>query len=108
MNIVSSLRITSIVRSAAALGACGGGDTVSARGGPTPIVDASGMSSFDSTTLGIALVSLPLETLGTAETTSNRLRSYYKTLLKQGGSYTPQYLDQAEFDAIVNSAMERN
>ncbi|MBL8387613.1 MAG: DUF2202 domain-containing protein [Hydrogenophaga sp.] len=37
----------------------------------------------------------------------NHLRAYYQTLLKQGGSYTPQYLNQAEFDAIVNSAMER-
>jgi hypothetical protein len=37
----------------------------------------------------------------------NHLRAYYQTLLNQGGSYTPQYLSQAEFDAIVNSAMER-
>lgn len=37
----------------------------------------------------------------------NHLRSYHKTLLKQGESYTPQYLSQAEFDAIVNSEMER-
>jgi hypothetical protein len=37
----------------------------------------------------------------------NHLRSFYKTLLQQGGSYTAQYLSQAEFDAIVNSATER-
>lgn len=37
----------------------------------------------------------------------NHLRSFYKTLLQQGGTYTAQYLTQAEFDAIVNSAMER-
>lgn len=37
----------------------------------------------------------------------NHLRAYYQTLLNQGGSYTPQYLSQAEFDAIVSSAMER-
>lgn len=37
----------------------------------------------------------------------NHLRSFYKTLLQQGGSYTAQYLTQAEFDAIVNSGMER-
>lgn len=36
----------------------------------------------------------------------NHLRSFYKTLLQQGGSYTAQYLSQAEFDAIVNSAIE--
>lgn len=37
----------------------------------------------------------------------NHLRSFYKTLLQQGGSYTAQYLTQSEFDAIVNAAMER-
>lgn len=37
----------------------------------------------------------------------NHLRSFYKTLQQQGGSYTAQYLTQAEFDAIVNSATER-
>jgi hypothetical protein len=37
----------------------------------------------------------------------NHLRSFYKTLLQQGGIYTAQYLTQAEFDAIVNSPMEK-
>ena len=37
----------------------------------------------------------------------NHLRSFYKTLLQQGGTYTAQYLTQAEFDAIVNSPMEK-
>lgn len=37
----------------------------------------------------------------------NHLRSFYQTLLQQGGSHTAQYLTQAEFDAIVNSDMER-
>lgn len=37
----------------------------------------------------------------------NHMRSFYKTLVLQGGSYTPQYLSQATFDAIVNSAIER-
>lgn len=37
----------------------------------------------------------------------NHLRSFYKTLLQQGGTYSAQYLTQAEFDAIVNSAMEQ-
>lgn len=36
----------------------------------------------------------------------NHLRAYMKTLTQQGGSYTPQYLSQTEFDAIVNSPME--
>ena len=36
----------------------------------------------------------------------NHLRSYYDELLKSGGSYVPRYITQAEFDAIVGSAME--
>lgn len=34
----------------------------------------------------------------------NHLRSYYGKILDNSGSYTPQYITQAEFDAIVNSA----
>lgn len=37
----------------------------------------------------------------------NHLRSFYKNILNAGGTYTPQYITQAEFDAIINSAMER-
>lgn len=37
----------------------------------------------------------------------NHLRAYMKTLSWQGGSYTPQHISQTEFDAIVNSPMER-
>ncbi len=36
----------------------------------------------------------------------NHLRAFWKVLLAQGGSYTPQYITQAEFDAIVNSPIE--
>ena len=36
----------------------------------------------------------------------NHLRAYMKVLVQQGGSYTPQYISQATFDAIVNSPME--
>ncbi len=36
----------------------------------------------------------------------NHLRSYMRNLTNQGGSYTPQYLSPAAFDAIVQSAME--
>jgi len=36
----------------------------------------------------------------------NHLRSFYSTILGAGGTYTPQYITQAEFDAIINSAME--
>jgi hypothetical protein len=36
----------------------------------------------------------------------NHLRELMKTLTQQGGSYTPQYLSQSEFDAIVDSPIE--
>lgn len=36
----------------------------------------------------------------------NHLRSFYKKILWAGETYTPQYLTQAAFDAIVNSPME--
>ncbi|MEZ4945528.1 MAG: DUF2202 domain-containing protein [Cyclobacteriaceae bacterium] len=36
----------------------------------------------------------------------NHLRSFYGNILNVGGSYTPQYLTQAEFDAIINSPKE--
>lgn len=37
----------------------------------------------------------------------NHLRAYYTQLVNQGASYTPQYLSQEVFDAIVNSPIER-
>jgi hypothetical protein len=36
----------------------------------------------------------------------NHMRSFYKNILNVGGIYTPQYITQAEFDAIINSSME--
>ncbi len=36
----------------------------------------------------------------------NHLRAYYARLVQVGGSYTPQYITQAEFDAVVNSPKE--
>ncbi|MGZ5283017.1 MAG: DUF2202 domain-containing protein [Bacteroidia bacterium] len=36
----------------------------------------------------------------------NHMRSFYKNILNAGGTYTPQYITQAEFDAIINSANE--
>lgn len=41
-----------------------------------------------------------------AKGSRNHLRSFYKNILNLGGTYTPQYLTQEEFDAIVNSSME--
>lgn len=37
----------------------------------------------------------------------NHLRSFYKTLQQKGGDYTPVFITQEAFDAIVNSDMER-
>jgi hypothetical protein len=37
----------------------------------------------------------------------NHLRSFYGNILNVESSYTPQFLTQAEFDAIINSPMER-
>lgn len=36
----------------------------------------------------------------------NHLRSFYSNIINAGGTYTPQYITQAEFDAIINSPME--
>jgi len=36
----------------------------------------------------------------------NHLRAFYKNILNAGGTYTPQFITQAAFDAIINSAME--
>jgi hypothetical protein len=36
----------------------------------------------------------------------NHLRAFMKVLVQQGGSYVPQYISQAEFDAIVSSPVE--
>ncbi|MEW6559975.1 MAG: DUF2202 domain-containing protein [Pseudomonadota bacterium] len=36
----------------------------------------------------------------------NHMRAFISQLTKQGVTYTPQYITQAEFDAIVNSPME--
>jgi hypothetical protein len=42
-----------------------------------------------------------------AKGSRNHLRSFIRVLTAQGGSYSPGYLDQATFDTIVNSEMER-
>jgi hypothetical protein len=41
-----------------------------------------------------------------AKGSRNHLRSFYKNVLNAGGAYTPQYITQPEFEAIVNSPME--
>lgn len=36
----------------------------------------------------------------------NHLRAFWKVLTAAGGTYTPKYLSQAEFDAIIDAPME--
>ena len=36
----------------------------------------------------------------------NHLRSFYKNIVNVGDTYTPQYITQGEFEAIINSLME--
>lgn len=36
----------------------------------------------------------------------NHMRSFYKNILTVSGTYVPQYITQAEFDAIITSPME--
>jgi hypothetical protein len=36
----------------------------------------------------------------------NHMRSFYKNIVTLGGIYVPQYITQAAFDAIIDSAME--
>ncbi len=37
----------------------------------------------------------------------NHLRAYIKQITNNGGSYSPQYISQTEFDNIISSAQER-
>ena len=37
----------------------------------------------------------------------NHLRAFHDNLVSQGGSYTPKYITQAEYDAIVQSPKEK-
>jgi len=41
-----------------------------------------------------------------AKGSRNHMRSFYKNILNIGSTYIPQYITQAEFDAIINSPME--
>lgn len=36
----------------------------------------------------------------------NHLRSFYRNIIAAGGSYSPQYISQSQFDTIINSPME--
>jgi hypothetical protein len=60
LTTLSAALLTALV-----LSACGGGG--GDNGGPPLVVDAEGVSTFDSTALGTTLVALPSETLSLAE-----------------------------------------
>jgi hypothetical protein len=36
----------------------------------------------------------------------NHMRSFYKNIVNAGGTYSPQYITQVQFDAIISSAIE--
>jgi hypothetical protein len=42
-----------------------------------------------------------------AKGSRNHMRAFYSSIRSLSGTYTPQFITQAEFDAIINSAMER-
>jgi hypothetical protein len=62
-------KLTAALVAALILSACGGGGdaTPVARGGPPLVVDANGVSSFDSTALGLSMAALPVEALSVVE-----------------------------------------
>ncbi len=75
MNTRPFFRLAALSFCVGALGACGGGDTATetaGTGGPEPLVDASGVSSFDSTPLATSLSALPTQDLSETETASLR------------------------------------
>ena len=62
-------------------------------------------SALDDTPIDNADITMVYDNL--MKGSRNHLRSFYKALLKAGGSYTPKHISQEAFDAIVNSAIER-
>lgn len=71
MNTRTPITLAAMALCVALLSACGGGDeATSDGGGPTPLVDTSGTSSFDSSAMAASLAALPAESLSTAETDS--------------------------------------
>lgn len=41
-----------------------------------------------------------------AKGSRNHMRSFYKNIINAGGTYSPQYISNEDFNAIINSAME--
>ena len=90
----------------------------------TDLVAASGVSLVAAVKVGVQIEELDISDLASRKAATdnadilfvydnllrgsrNHLRAYMSVLAQQGGSYTPQYISQAEFDAILNSPMEK-
>ena len=88
------------------------------------LVATSGLSLIDALTVGVAIEELDIRDIALQKLSidnadillvyehllrgsRNHLRAFMKVLTQQGGTYVPQYISQAEFDAIVNSPIER-
>jgi hypothetical protein len=41
-----------------------------------------------------------------AKGSRNHMRSFYKNIINAGGTYSPQYITNEDFNSIINSAME--
>ncbi len=89
----------------------------------TSLVTASNMSLVEALKAGVQIEELDIRDIeaqkvsidnadillvydNLARGSRNHLRSYMKVLSQQGGTYTPQYISQAQFAAIVTSSIE--
>ncbi len=89
----------------------------------TQLTTQGGISTLEALKVGATIEDLDIYDLKTALTkvdnqditlvyntlmkgSRNHLRSFYSNILNAGGTYTPQFITQAEFDAIINSPME--
>jgi hypothetical protein len=90
----------------------------------TQLVSQGGVSLLAAYQVGATIEDLDISDLNTSLTVTNNqdvrlvydflskgsrnhLRSFYKNIKNLNGTYTPIYITQSEFDAIVNSAMEK-
>ena len=90
----------------------------------TDLVAASGVSLVAAVKVGVQIEELDISDLASRMAATdntdiqvvydnllrgsrNHLRAYMSMVVQQGGSYAPQYITPLEFDAIVNSPMEK-
>lgn len=100
------------------LTACGGGDGGSAAGNggpPALVVDADGVSSFDSTVLGVTMAALPIETLSVEEKSTlaymreeeKLAHDVYVQLDARWGGYTRVFGNIASSEATHTEAVRQ-